>query len=206
MAAGHHGFRFGPSPSPLPLPAGLLAALSTQLDFRRVYQASDLVIYENMAWVPSLSVLDENTSALSKQAGDEVLLSSVLQATMPIARTGDIASIETEVGASTVYAALPYSEGLRLEIGGVDVRPRVAFGGTTAFDVVEGGSATLKFRTPVSQYFFVTFQTLLWLLVILAVFDIGRLKRRLLSIRKREVVVIDDQDSPVLSFNAGSNQ
>ena len=192
--------------NPLPLPAGLLAALSTQLDFRRVYQASDLVIYENMAWVPSLSVLDENTSALSKQAGDEVLLSSELQATMPIARTGDIASIETEVGASTVYAALPYSEGLRLEIGGVDVRPRVAFGGTTAFDVVEGGSATLKFRTPVSQYFFVTFQTLLWLLVILAVFDIGRLKRRLLSIRKREVVVIDDQDSPVLSFNAGSNQ
>jgi hypothetical protein len=192
--------------NPLPLPTGLLAALSTQLDFRRVYQASDLVIYENMAWVPSLSVLDENTSALSKQAGDEVLLSSVLQATMPIARTGDIASIETEVGASTVYAALPYSEGLRLEIGGVDVRPRVAFGGTTAFDVVEGGSATLKFRTPVSQYFFVTFQTLLWLLVILAVFDIGRLKRRLLSIRKREVVVIDDQDSPVFSFNAGSNQ
>ena len=191
---------------PLPLPEGLLAALSTQLDFRRVYLASDLVIYENMAWLPSLSVLDENSSALSKQAGDEVLLSSELKSTMPIARVGDVASVATEVGASTVYLAVPFSNQLRLEAAGIDVRPRVAFGGTTAFDVSEGGLANLKYRTPISQYVFVVIQSLLWLLVILAVFDIGRIQRRISQARKREVIVIGDQVSPALSFATGGDQ
>ena len=191
---------------PLPLPEGLLAALSTQLDFRRVYLASDLVIYENMAWVPSLSVLDENSSALSKQAGDEVLLSSALQSTMPIARIDDITSVMTEVGESTVYLAVPYSDRLRLEVAGKDAQPRVAFGGTTAFDVGDGGQATLKYSTPISQYVFVVIQSLLWLLVILAVFDIGRIQRRISQARNREVIVVGDQDSPALSFATGGDQ
>jgi len=192
--------------NPLPLPEGLLAALSTQLDFRRVYLASDLVIYENMAWVPSLSVLDENSSALSKQAGDEVLLSSALQSTMPIARIDDITSVMTEVGESTVYLAVPYSDRLRLEVAGKDAQPRVAFGGTTAFDVGDGGQATLKYSTPISQYVFVVIQSLLWLLVILAVFDIGRIQRRISQARNREVIVVGDQDSPALSFATGGDQ
>ena len=192
--------------SPLPLPEGLLASLSTQLDFRRVYLASDLVIYENMAWVPSLSVLDESSAALSKQAGDEALLSSELRSILPIARVGDASNVATEVGASTVYLAVPFSDRLRLDIAGTDVRPRIAFGGTTAFDVVEGGPATLRYSTPISQYLFVTVQSLLWLLVIVAVFDIGRIKRRLLQARKREVIVIGDHDAPAFLFTTGGDQ
>ena len=190
----------------LPLPEGLLEALSTQLDFRRVYLASDLVIYENMAWLPSLSVLDENSSALSKQAGDEVLLSSELQSTMPIARVDDIASVATEVGTATVHLAVPFSERLRLEVAGTQVQPRIAFGGTTAFDVSDGGLAKLRYSTSISQYAFMVVQTLLWLLVILAVFDIGRIKRRFLKGRSREVTVVGDQGLPALSFTAGGNQ
>lgn len=191
---------------PLPLPEGLLAALSTQLDFRRVYLASDLVIYENMAWVPSLSILDDNSSALSKQAGDEVLLSSELKTTMPIARVGDVASVATEVGASTVHLAVPFSNQLRLDVAGADVQPRVAFGGTTAFDVGDGGPATLKYNTPISQYLFIVVQSLLWLLVMVAVFDIGRIQRRISQARNREVIVVGDQVSPALSFATGGDQ
>jgi hypothetical protein len=191
---------------PLPLPEGLLAALSTQLDFRRVYLASDLVIYENMAWVPSLSILDDNSSALSKQAGDEVLLSSELKSTMPIARVGDVASVATEVGASTVHLAVPFSNQLRLDVAGADVQPRVAFGGTTAFDVSDGGPATLKYNTPISQYLFIVVQSLLWLLVMVAVFDIGRIQRRISQVRNREVIVVGDQVSPALSFATGGDQ
>jgi GT2 family glycosyltransferase len=190
---------------PLTLPEGLLAALSTQLDFRRVYLASDLVIYENMAWIPSLSVLDENSSMLSKQAGEEVLLSSELQSTMPITRVDDVVSAATEVGAATVHLAVPFSKRLRLDVGGTEVQPRIAFGGTTAFDV-SGGSVLLKFRTPISQYLFLFVQTMLWLLVMLAVFDVGRIKRRFLKTQSREVKVIGDQNSPVLSFAPGGDQ
>ena len=191
---------------PLPLPEDLLAALSTQLDFRRVYLASDLVIYENMAWVPSLSILDDNSSALSKQAGDEVLLSSELKSTMPIARVGDVASVATEVGASTVHLAVPFSNQLRLDVAGADVQPRVAFGGTTAFDVSDGGPATLKYKTPISQYLFIVVQSLLWLLVMVAVFDIGRIQRRISQARNREVIVVGDQVSPALSFATGGDR
>jgi hypothetical protein len=191
---------------PLPLPEGLLAALSTQLDFRRVYLASDLVIYENMAWLPSLSVLDENSSTLSKQAGDEVLLSSELQSTMPIARVDDVASVATEVGTATVHLAVPFSERLRLEVAGTQVQPRIAFGGTTAFDVSGGGLVKLQYSPPISQYAFMFVQTLLWLLVMLAVFDIGRIKRRFLQARSREVTVVGDQGLPALSFTAGGEQ
>lgn len=190
---------------PLALPEGLLAALSTQLDFRRVYLASDLVIYENMAWIPSLSVLDENSSILSKQAGEEVLLSSQLQSTMPIPRVDDAASVVSEVGAATIHLAVPFSERLRLDVDGTEVQPRIAFGGTTAFDI-GGGSVLLKFRTPISQYLFLFVQTLLWLLVVLAVFDIGSIKRRFLKARSREVTVIGDQGSPALSFASGGDQ
>ena len=191
---------------PLPLPEDLLAALSTQLDFRRVYLASDLVIYENMAWVPSLSILDDNSSALSKQAGDEVLLSSELKSTMPIARVGDVASVATEVGASTVHLAVPFSNQLRLDVAGADVQPRVAFGGTTAFDVSDGGPATLKYNTPISQNLFIVVQSLLWLLVMVAVIDIGRIQRRISQARNREVIVVGDQVSPALSFATGGDQ
>jgi hypothetical protein len=44
------------------------------------------------------------------------------------------------------------------------------------------------------------------LLVILAVFDIGRIKRRFLKGRSREVTVVGDQGLPALSFTAGVNQ
>jgi hypothetical protein len=49
-------------------------------------------------------------------------------------------------------------------------------------------------------------QMLLWLFVMLAVFDIGRIKRRFLQARSREVIVVDDQGLPAMSFTAGGNQ
>jgi hypothetical protein len=91
-------------------------------------------------------------------------------------------------------------------VAGADVQPRIAFGGTTAFDVADGGLAILRYSKPISQYFFVLVQSLLWLLVIIAVFDIGRIKRRLIQARKREVIVVGSNDSPALSFTAGGDQ
>lgn len=176
--------------SPLPSPDGLLAALSTQLDFRRVYQASDLVIYENTAWIPSLAVLDETTAELSNQAGDEVLLSSRLNSVVPILRDGEIGSQKTEIQFSTVHAAIPFSSNLELVVDGENVSPRIAFGGTTAFDVTKNGVAELRYRVPIVQRLFAVFQIALWLLVIMAVFDLGRLKRRIQHSRMAKAEVL----------------
>jgi hypothetical protein len=169
---------------PLPAPSELQRALATQLDFRRVYQASDLVIYENMAWLPSLAVVDAQTAELSKQAGDDVLLSSPLGAASPIARSQGIGSDVFQVEPSTVHFAVPFSERLKLEVNGEEVGSRVAFGGTTAFDVESAGSARVVFDTPLTRYIFVLIQLALWLVVITAMFDLGRFKRRVNGLGK----------------------
>lgn len=168
---------------PVSAPDGLLAALSTQLDFRRVYQASDLVIYENAAWIPSLAVLDEATAALSNQAGDEILLSSGLHSVLPIPREGDVGSRKTEVQAATVHAAIPFSNNLELRVDGETVLPRVAFGGTTAFDNSNDGVAQLQYNVPLTQRLFALLQLSLWLVVIVAIFDVGQIQRRIRRLR-----------------------
>jgi hypothetical protein len=64
----------------------------------------------------------------------------------------------------------------------------------------------LKYNTPISQYLFIVVQSLLWLLVMVAVFDIGRIQRRISQARNREVIVVGDQVSPALSFATGGDQ
>jgi hypothetical protein len=179
---------------PLPAPSGLLESLSAQLDFRRVYTASDLVIFENVAYIPSLAVIDENTSLVSQQAGSEVLLSSQLESVSPLARSGDIESNPALVGVGTVHAAVPFDENLELDVQGVKVKSRVAFGGTTAFDSPIEGVARLRFDTPILHFVLIALQAMLWMVVVVALFDLGRFKRRIASTRLGEIVFHEDAE------------
>jgi len=179
---------------PLPAPRGLLESLSAQLDFRRVYTANDLVIFENVAYIPSLAVIDENTSLVSEQAGSEVLLSSQLASVAPLARIGDIESMPSLIGVGTVHAAMPFDDGLALDIQGVKVKARVAFGGTSAFDLPIEGVARLTFDTPLLHFVLVAFQALLWAVVVIALFDLGRFKRRIASTRLGEIVFHEETE------------
>ena len=179
---------------PLPAPDGLLASLSAQLDFRRVYTANDLVIFENVAYIPSLAVVDENTSLVSQQAGSEVLLSSQLTSVSPLARSGDVESVPSLIGVGTVHAAVPFDDGLALDIQGVKVKARVAIGGTSAFDLPIEGVARLTFDTPFLHFALVAFQALLWAVVVIALFDLGRFKRRIASTRLGEIVFHEETE------------
>ena len=179
---------------PLPAPDGLLASLSAQLDFRRVYTANDLVIFENVAYIPSLAVIDENTSLVSEQAGSEVLLSSQLASVAPVARSGDVESVPSQIGVGTVHAAVPFDDGLALDIQGVKVKARVAFGGTSAFDLPIEGVARLTFDTSLLHFVLVAFQALLWAVVVIALFDLGRFKRRIASTRLGEIVFHEETE------------
>jgi len=179
---------------PLPAPDGLLASLSAQLDFRRVYTANDLVIFENVAYIPSLAVVDENTSLVSQQAGSEVLLSSQLASVAPLARSGDVESVPSLIGVGTVHAAVPFDDGLALDIQGVKVKARVAFGGTSTFDLPIEGVARLAFDTPFLHIVLVAFQAMLWAVVVIALFDLGRFKRRIASTRLGEIVFHEETE------------
>ncbi len=164
---------------PLPVPTGLTDALSAQLDFRRVYSASDLIIFENVFWLPTLSVLDSETAVISSQGGDEALLSSSLRAASPLRFGSDFDRLSLGVVAGgTVHLAVPFNENIRLEVDGAEVAPRVAFGGATAFDLPVAGTAVLTYSTPVTHYVLVLVQVAMWCVLVAIAIDVRRLRRR----------------------------
>ena len=185
---------------PLDAPIGLLEGLSLQLDFRRVYTANDLVIFENMAYAPSLTKLDEASAVLSQQAGTDALLSSQLQVAQVLPRIGDIASRPTPVEVGTVHLAVPFNDQLVLHVDNSDVIPRVAFGGTTAFDSPVAGTATLDFRTPWNHVVLLMVQLMMWVLVISATFNLKRIKSRI-GVRREKPIVLGESSDSVLTFN-----
>ena len=189
---------------PLSAPPGLLEGLSLQLDFRRVYTANDLVIFENMAYTPSLTKLDEASAVLSQQAGTDALLSSQLAVTQVLPRMRDIDSSPASIDVGSVHLAVPFSDRLVLRVDGSDVIPRVAFGGTTAFDSPVAGSATLDFRTPWTHVVLLLVQLMLWVTVISATFDLRRLKSRI-GIRRVDPVVLGGSDDASLTFAAAES-
>jgi hypothetical protein len=90
---------------------------------------------------------------------------------------------------------------LVLRVDGSDVIPRVAFGGTTAFDSPVAGSATLDFRAPWTHVVLLLVQLMLWVTVISATFDLRRLKSRI-GVRRAGPVVLGGSDDASLTFGA----
>jgi hypothetical protein len=181
------------SDSPLAPPVGLLDGLAQQLDLRRTYTASDLVIFENTAWIPTLAVLDESSALASQQAGDSALVSARLRALSALPLIGDIASERRAIDPSTVHLAVPYDDGLTLRVGASDVKSRVAFGGTTAFDSPAAGIAEINYDTSLGYQLQIFLQIVLWVALVVATFDIGRVRRRMLATRARAIVFRDEE-------------
>lgn len=156
----------------------LALRLGEQLDFRRTYSANDLVILENLAWIPSLAVLDEDTALLSRSADDASLLAGRLAVSRHLPRSGVISSRPAFVEAATVHLAVAYSDRLALVVSGVRVQPRIAFGSTTAFDTPIPGIGVVDFATPITHRLLVVVQAVAWLAVLVVATDALRYRRR----------------------------
>jgi len=175
-------------------------ALASQLDMRRAYFSSSLIIYENVSWVPVLARLSDESAVLSLQAG-AAALSTVDLVVNTVLKMGDeLTGDPTFVEKGTVHFASPHSNDVVLNVGGVDVQSRVAFGGTTAFDSPVAGLARLELRTPWLHLLVLLGQIALWALTILAIGDLGRFKRRSI-IRSSRVVTLVDDDSTILRLD-----
>jgi len=174
---------------PLAASEGLVARISDQLDFRRVYTATDLVIFENAAAIPTASVLDERSAVASQQASEASLLAD------PLTSRGALVSGFTpyakntgQLSAGTVHLAVPYSDRWELRVDGARIAPRVAFGATTAFDAPVAGTATLELRSSLAHRLLVGVQVVLWLLVLAVTFNPSRFRGRVRA--AREVVEV----------------
>ena len=186
--------------SPTPVVDLFVVGLANQLDLRRAYFSSSLVIYENVAWIPTLAKLTDESAVLSQQAGTDALLTVDLS-TDTVLKMGDtLAGDPSLVEAGTVHFAAPHSDSVVLNVGGIDVQSRVAFGGTMAFDSPVAGLARLEMRTPWLHLITVLVQVLFWMLALLAIGDIGRFRRRSLLRAARRVRLIES-DEAVLSLD-----
>jgi hypothetical protein len=179
---------------PGPELARVLDGLSGQLDMRRVFSSSSLAIFENRAWIPLMSVLDDDSAVLSTRAGADELLAAQIAIRGPIQMDGATSSSPAFVDRWTVHLAAPFSERMALNVGGVKVQSRIAFGGTTAFDSPVSGVARLEFRTEGSHRALVALQAFVWLAALVASADLGRYRRRSLSLRPAPVVLVPGDD------------
>jgi len=188
-----------------PIVRTFVDGLANQLDMRRAYFSSSLVIYENVAWIPTLTKLSDESAVLSEQAGTDALLTVDLDFDTVLRMGETLSGDPSFVEEGTVHFAAPHSDSVVLNVGGIDVQSRVAFGGTMAFDSPVAGLARLELRTPWFHLLAVFVQVALWVLAVLAIGDIGRFRRRSLLRKSRRVTLLDSEDV-VLSMNETPRQ
>jgi len=167
----------------------LVARMADQLDFRRVYTATDLVIFENVAAIPAVSVLAERAAVSSKSATEASLLAESL--TVQDEFISGFAAERANVGelsAGTVHLASPFSDRWTLRVDGAQIAPRVAFGTTTAFDAPVAGKATLRLSASLAHRLLVSLQVVLWMMVLAITFNPSRFRGRVRA--AREVVEV----------------
>lgn len=179
----------------------VVAHMADQLDFRRLYTATDLVIFENMAALPTASVLDEQSAVASRQALEANLLAD------PLVNRATFASgfgaervVEGESISGTLHLAVPFSQRWVMSVDGARVTSRVAFGATTAFDAPLTGGAEIRLRSSAAHRALVALQLVLWLVVLGITFNPSRFRGRVRA--AREVVEVslrgDDERRMVL--------
>ncbi len=142
--------RSGPSRSgapALPLPSDVVASLRAQIDLRLVETDDALIVYENAAWAPGVSVLPAPALESSRRAGPET------------ARTTELAGAPKaldRIGPTTFRGPWPgpelffseaYSSRWRFDVAGKVAPHRKAFGWANAYTAPDGSPATLRYRT-----------------------------------------------------------
>jgi hypothetical protein len=184
---------------PMELPIGLVGALDEQLDIASTVSIPTFGFFENTSWLPTYSLLTGPTAEASRTAGDAALVRSDLSQVTPIFSGADAQSASTaQVTPGVVHLAVPYDENWTLEVDGVDIAPRRAFGVTMAFDVETAGVATLAYATPGSRPFVLVFQALVWIAVLFGATRVSvPLARRRGPLVTDETLITFEDDAPV---------
>ncbi len=171
--------RSGPSRSgapALPRPSDVVASLRAQIDLRLIETDDALVVYENAAWAPAVSVLPVSAVDASRRAGPEVARTSELAAApKALARTAP-----TEFRGSWPGPELFFSEAFssrwRFEVDGDEAAHRKAFGWANAYTAPGGSTATLSYDTSPLRFAALLLELGIWVAAIRVV--VSGLRRR----------------------------
>lgn len=144
----------------------LVGALAEQLDLQRVRVDRQLVLYRNTAFAPLRWVAPEGadldaTAVAAMAAVDLTAAGAVLDG--GDGRTGASGTVPDD---TTVVQSATSSANWRLTVDGRAAERARAFGWADAFEVVEGGEAELRYRTPVGVRMLAAAQATLWLIAL----------------------------------------
>jgi GT2 family glycosyltransferase len=161
-----------PAPAPYreevePRPDELLAVLDGQLDLSTIDLPAGVVVYRNDAWGPSRAALPPGTEV--PESGDGLaaqVLPELRDAPAALPDEDGYQRFGGDLGPSVVYHAAAGSGRWELEVDGAEAIRRTAFGWANAFDVQDGGAATLRFATSPLRYLALAGQAALWVLAI----------------------------------------
>jgi hypothetical protein len=176
---------------PLPAPEGLVDVLEDQLDLAApLTSPPNYLVYENTAYTPTRAMLSPEGAEASTFAGDEAGAQADLRGSAPFAvGAPDEGPASGDLSEGTLHVAMPFDQGWTLRVDGTSIDGRRAFGSTLAFDVADGGPATLEYEPPMSRSMWVVAQLLMWLTLIIAA---SRLRPWALLRRRRQIPAIDD--------------
>jgi hypothetical protein len=196
---------------PLPLPGGLITSLEDQLDLVSTRGLPTIEVFENRAWLPTYALLEGESAGASASAGAEVLVRTDLSDSRPVFIGADQFGTTTdEVAAGVVHVAVPFDDNWSLVVDGESIKPRRAFGVTTAFDVGAGGVGELRYDTSSTRSLLVALQVVLWVLAIFAAARISVPRGRSATLLVTDETLIDldtdmdiDLDDGQVEIDAG---
>ena len=144
-------------------PRGLVESLSRQLDLRRRYASSDVVIFENTTWVPVRSQLTAAGAQSSTLAGaSSMIATDIAGATALPSALRPESAIQADVVAGTVHLSVPFTSRWEVLLDGVDVPARPAFGLTNAYDISAPGKLEMSFSASILHTCVVLLQFVAW--------------------------------------------
>ena len=173
----------------------LVESLSNQLDLRRTYFARNLVIFEDVTWLPIISVLDEVSSVASQQVSEFSLTSQELKSQSALLIDKNSVAdkkVRAKFAGGTVHVAVPFDSRWRLIVDDAQLAPRVAFGSSTAFDAPIAGILSLQYQTSPLRYFYLVVQAIVWLCLIMLAANFSRFRRRMRQVESNDVTVLFD--------------
>ncbi len=182
----------------------LVDSLSNQIDLRRLYFAKDLAIFENSAWLPIVSLLDEESAVASEKVDESALIVRELRSLLPLFIDDQSVSNKTVSSAfdgGTVHLAVPFNKNWQLIVDDARLNPRVAFGASTAFDAPIKGVAKLSFRTSKLRDLYLVAQALVWLGLLMLAVNFSRFRRQERSVSSQNVRLVADESQKIIKLD-----
>ncbi|HUP87080.1 MAG TPA: glycosyltransferase family 2 protein [Acidimicrobiales bacterium] len=151
--------------SRLAVPTDVLDALRAQIDLRLIETDEALVVYENAAWAPTISVLPPAAIEGSRRAGPDSARTTELEGATPVLHEVRPTRYEGAWPGHELYLAETYSSRWRFTAGR-NAPHRKAFGWANAFSAPARPSSTLTYRTSPFRFAALVLELGLWVLAI----------------------------------------